>query len=481
MTIINDNFLLKSPHAEKLFHDFAKSEPIIDYHCHLPPDQLAEDKRFENITQLWLYGDHYKWRAMRTNGIDEHFITGEASDKEKFLKWAETVPQTVRNPLFHWTHLELSRYFGVNKYLNPTSAEAIYEECNALIQTEKFSARNIPLNMNVKVICTTDDPIDSLEHHRLLQAEAYPVSVFPTFRPDNLLKIDQPDFFRGYLQKLAAVSNKVISSIEDFLEAIEQRIDFFHEVGCRLSDHGLNYIFASDFTLSGVRESFLKVTNGGTITSEEAEAFKSFLLYEVGKMYHAKGWTQQFHLGALRDNNARFLRTLGADCGVDSIADFEQAERMSRYFNRLDNEDALAKTIIYNLNPSQNEVFATMIGNFQDGKIAGKMQFGSGWWFLDQKDGMEKQLNALSNMGLLSRFVGMLTDSRSFLSYPRHEYFRRTLCNLLGEDIKNGELPHDYEWIGGIVKNICYGNAKQYFGFKESLKEKADQQVAISY
>ncbi|MEH0153116.1 glucuronate isomerase [Limibacter armeniacum] len=464
-TIFTENFLLQNKTAEALYHEYAKSLPIIDYHCHLPPNELAANKQFENLTQVWLYGDHYKWRAMRTYGIDEKYVTGQASDQEKFQMWAKTVPQTVRNPLFHWTHLELNRYFGIDEYLNEKSADSIYQACNEKLTSGDFSARALPVQMNVKVICTTDDPTDSLEHHLKLQAENYAVKVLPTFRPDNVLRIDEPAFFLDYIQKLEKAANQDIATLDDLLSALMSRVEFFHQVGGRLSDHGLNYLFSADFHLDTVKNAFLKARNGQAVNPENAEQYKSYVLYELGKMYHAKGWTQQFHLGAIRNNNERFLRTLGADCGVDSIGDFSHAENMSRYFNRLDNEDALAKTIIYNLNPADNEIFATMIGNFQDGRTAGKMQFGSGWWFLDQKDGMEKQMNALSNMGLISQFVGMLTDSRSFLSYPRHEYFRRVLCNLFAKDMESGLLPHDMQWMGGIISDICYYNAEKYFRF----------------
>ncbi|NMM49692.1 glucuronate isomerase [Marinigracilibium pacificum] len=465
-TIINDDFLLQSEHARRLYNDFAKDEPIIDYHCHLPPDQLGNDHRFENLTQIWLYGDHYKWRAMRTMGVDEKYITGGASDEEKFMWWAKTVPMTVRNPLFHWTHLELNRYFGIDEYLNESSAKKIYEMCNEKLATADFSARGIPKMMNVRVICTTDDPTDDLSYHQKLKADSYEVKVYPTFRPDNILRIDDRDFFLSYISKLSQASGIEISSVKNLIDALRKRVDYFESAGCKLSDHGLNYIDAVDFDDSVVCKALDKALNGNPVSIEEANQYKSYILNQLGKMYHEKGWTQQFHLGAIRNNNQRLLDTLGADVGVDSIGDFSHAVAMSKFFNRLDQENSLAKTIVYNLNPADNEIFATMMGNFQDGTVAGKMQFGSGWWFLDQKDGMEKQINALSNMGILSQFVGMLTDSRSFLSYPRHEYFRRTLCNLLGNDMTNGELPIDYDWIGSIVKNICYANAEKYFGFE---------------
>ncbi len=465
-TIISEDFLLHNGPARELYHQYAKDQPIIDYHCHLPPDELAEDIRFENLTHIWLKGDHYKWRAMRANGIDEKYITGSESDEKKFNKWAETVPNTIRNPLFHWTHLELKRYFGIDEYLNEDSAGSIYERCNEQLHSPEFSARQIPVKMNVRVICTIDDPTDALEFHKKLRSEKYEVDVRPTFRPDNALRIDETAFFRDYMEKLGDCSDIDIRSVDDLIKALKNRIDYFHSIGCRLSDHGLNYLYSVDFEDREVKASFSKALDGKGIDPEAAEQYKSMVLYELGKMYHAKGWTQQFHLGALRNNNTRLLNTLGTDSGVDSIGDFRHAENLSGYFDRLDKEDALAKTILYNLNPADNEVLATMIGNYQDGKIAGKMQFGSGWWFLDQKEGMEKQINALSNLGLISQFVGMVTDSRSFLSYPRHEYFRRILCNMFGRDVESGELPNDLDWIGKIIQNICFHNAKKYFGFE---------------
>lgn len=464
-TIINQDFLLYSEAAKRLYHDYAKNEPIIDYHCHLPPDELANDIQFNDLTHIWLNGDHYKWRAMRANGVNEKYITGDANPKEKFMKWAETVPYTVRNPLFHWTHLELKRYFDIDEYLNPKSAEAIWEACNAKLATKEFSARNIPKNRHVEVICTTDDPIDDLSHHQKMITDGYSVKVRPAFRPDNAIKIEQPQQYVNYLQQLSRVSDINIQSLKDLLEALQKRIAYFHANGCRLSDHGLNQIPLGKPDEAAAAKTFEKALAQQPVSAEEIDQFKLQVLVALGKMYHEKGWIQQFHVGALRDNNKRLLSKVGADVGVDSIGDFPQAISLSHYFNLLDQANALTKTILYNLNPADNEIFATMIGNFQDGSVAGKMQFGSGWWFLDQKNGMESQMEALSNMGLISQFVGMLTDSRSFLSYPRHEYFRRVLCNLFGNDIEKGELPADYDWIGGIVKNICYQNARDYFDF----------------
>ena len=462
---LGEDFLLSNDTAVRLYEEYAKDMPIIDYHCHLPPEDIASNKQFKNLTDIWLAGDHYKWRAMRALGVDEHYITGPASDREKFQKWAWAVPYTMRNPLYHWTHLELKRYFGVTDILNEKSADDIYDRCNELIATPDYTARAIQKKMKVETVCTTDDVIDTLEHHKKLAEENYETGVYPTFRPDKILKIEDGTFYRDYVSKLNEMSGAEVKDLSSLLDALKNRIDFFHDHGCRLSDHGLEVIYASDFDEAQVGQSIAAVLSGKEISGEQALAYKSCVLFHLGKFYHSKGWTQQFHLGALRDTNTRLLQNLGADCGVDSIGDFSQAVSMKKYFDRLDQENTLAKTVLYNLNPGDNEVFATMAGNYNDGSIAGKMQFGSGWWFLDQKDGMEKQMNALSNLGVLSQFVGMLTDSRSFLSYPRHEYFRRILCNLIGTDIENGELPNDVPWLGQMVSNICYYNAKSFFGF----------------
>lgn len=462
---LDDHFLLESPTAERLYHEFAKEQPILDYHCHLSPADIASDRQFVNLTQIWLEGDHYKWRAMRTNGIPERYCTGDADDYEKFLKWAETVPYTVRNPLYHWTHMELKRPFGIEKLLNRDSARDIYDHCNLLLQQPEYSTRGILQQMNVQVICTTDDPIDSLAHHQQIAQDDFGIKVLPAFRPDKSLGVDQPESFNAYMDQLTAVTGSSLAHYVDLLDALQQRMDFFHEQGCRLSDHGLERLYAVDFSDSEVNRIFHKVRLGHQLSPEEVEQFRSALLFHLGEMYHEKGWTQQFHLGALRNNSSRMKRILGPDTGFDSIGDFSQARHLARFLDRLDRDDKLAKTILYNLNPGDNELLATMIGNFNDGSIPGKLQYGSGWWFLDQKDGMEKQLNALSNMGLLSRFVGMLTDSRSFLSYPRHEYFRRILCNLIGRDVEKGELPPEIDWLGEVVSRICYTNAKDYFQF----------------
>jgi glucuronate isomerase len=462
---LDDNFLLQTETARTLYHEYAKQMPIIDYHCHLPPDQIAEDKSFENLAQIWLYGDHYKWRAMRTNGINEAYCTGDKSDYEKYEQWAATVPYTMRNPLYHWTHLELQRYFGVNEVLNPSTAKDIYEKCTALLQTPEYSVRGLLNKMNVKVVCTTDDPIDSLEYHQKIKEDGVEVKVLPTFRPDKAMAVENVANFVTYVGKLEAVVGRSLSTLEEYLGALKERHDFFAEMGGKLSDHGLEQIYAEDYTEDEIAAIFLKIKGGSELTLEEQLKFKSAMLIHFAIWDWEKGWTQQFHLGALRNNNLRAMRELGPDTGWDSIGDFDQGKALSKFLGKLDENNQLAKTILYNLNPRDNELMATMIGNFNDGSVAGKIQFGSGWWFLDQKDGMEKQINALSNLGLLSRFVGMLTDSRSFLSFPRHEYFRRILCNILGNDVENGELPNDIPWIGKMVQDICYNNAKEYFGF----------------
>jgi glucuronate isomerase len=465
---LSDDFLLQTETARHLYHEHAAPQPIIDYHCHLPPDQIAQNRQFENITQIWLYGDHYKWRAMRANGVNERFITGDASDWEKFEKWAETVPYTMRNPLYHWTHLELRRYFGITELLNKDSARRIFDQCNALLQTPDYSVQGLLRKMNVKVVCTTDDPADSLEYHQQIASQDLSTLVLPTFRADKSMTPEAADY-RAYLDRLGAAAGVAITTFADLQAALRQRHDFFASLGCRLSDHGLEQIYAADYTSEEIEAIFAQALAGAILSEEDIIQFKSAMLIFLAELDWEKGWTQQFHLGALRNNNSRALRQLGPDTGWDSIGDFSQGRALSRFLDRLDNQDKLAKTIIYNLNPADNDLIATMTGNFNDGSVAGKVQFGSGWWFLDQKDGMEKQMNALSNMGLLSRFVGMLTDSRSFLSFPRHEYFRRILCNLLGRDVEEGELPaEELSWIGQLVENISYGNANSYFGFEKA-------------
>jgi len=462
---LTEDFLLQTETAKILYHNYAENMPIFDYHCHLPVEEIADNRNFENLTQIWLNGDHYKWRAMRANGIDEHFITGKANDYEKFEAWASTVPKTLRNPLYHWTHLELKRYFDISdKLLNPDTAGEIYDTCSEMLQTKTFSTRGILQRMNVKVVCTTDDPVDALEYHQQIKAdESVAIKILPAFRPDRAMGVESPEAFNQWVGKLEAAADVHINDYPSFLEALEKRHTFFHQMGCRLSDHGIEYPSASDYTLSDITRFFADIRQGRSLQPEEILQFKSAMLLAFARMDAEKGWTQQFHLGALRNLNTNAMQVLGPDTGYDSIGDFEIARPLAKFLDTLDRDGKLAKTIIYNLNPRDNELIATMIGNFQDGTVPGKMQFGSGWWFNDQKDGIEQQLNALSNMGLLSRFVGMLTDSRSFLSYPRHEYFRRILCNLLGDDVENGELPHDIELIGNMVKDICYRNAVDYF------------------
>jgi glucuronate isomerase len=461
---IHDNFLLENKFAEELYHNYSKNQPIIDYHNHLSPQHIAENTIFDNITKVWINGDHYKWRAMRTLGVNEQFITGNASDKDKFLQWGKTVPYTMRNPLYHWTHLELARYFDINELLNEKSAESIYEQASAKINSSEFSTQNLLKKVNAELVCTTEDPIDTLEFHQQLAKSDFGVKVSTAFRPDKAILISN-DGYNEYLNKLAEVVGSEINSYSDLCSALKNRIEYFNSNGSKLSDHGLDQIYFENFTENEVNSIFKKKRENAELTKEEALKFQSAILLFLSETYHEFGWVQQFHLGALRNNNARMHRILGPDTGWDSIGDFSQAQKLSGFLNALDAKDKLTKTIIYNLNPADNEVMATMIGNFNDGSVKGKVQFGSGWWFLDQKDGMTKQLNALSNMGLISCFVGMLTDSRSFLSFPRHEYFRRILCNLLGDEIKRGELPNDMQWIGKMVSDISYNNAKEYFKF----------------
>ncbi|MGH7494753.1 MAG: glucuronate isomerase [bacterium] len=464
---ITENFLLQNETAAELYHTYAKAQPIIDYHCHLPPQEIAENKKFANLTQIWLYGDHYKWRAMRTNGVDERYCTGDAPDWEKFLAWAGTVPKTLRHPLYHWTHMELKRPFGISgKLLNQDTAREIWETCSEMLVREEFSTRGIMQQMNVRLVCTTDDPVDSLEYHQSIRQDAsFNIRVLPAFRPDKGLAVENVAAFREWVSKLGAAAGVEINHFADYIGALRKRRDFFHAQGCRLSDHGIETAYAEDYTEAEIKSVFGKALAGKNLDRSETLKFKSAMLYELGLMYHEKGWVQQFHLGALRNNNSRMFRTLGPDTGFDSIGDFEIARPLAKLLNRLDDGNHLAKTILYNLNPRDNELMATMIGNFQDGSSAGKMQYGSAWWFLDQLDGMKKQLEALSNMGLLSRFIGMLTDSRSFLSYPRHDYFRRLLCNILGEEMEKGLIPNDQALVGGMVAGICFNNANEYFGF----------------
>jgi glucuronate isomerase len=463
---LDEHFLLTGKVAQRLYHEFAAELPIIDYHCHLPPDQIAGDILFENITRAWLYGDHYKWRAMRANGVAEEYCTGGRSDLEKFGKWAETVPYTMRNPLYHWTHLELQRYFGCKELLGPSTAHKIYRKCNDMLQTREYSVRHLLRKMKVEVVCTTDDPLDSLEHHRQIMKDGGGgVRVCPAFRPDKAMNTDDPAAFSAYTTRLEAAADINIGSFQQYLQALKKRHDFFGEMGCTVSDHGLDQLYADDYSSNELENIFSKLRSGKEASPDESRQLKSALLFECAVWDWEKGWVQQFHLGALRNNNSRALRTLGPDTGWDSIGDLPQGRALSAFLDRLDDQDRLAKTILYNVNPADNELMAAMIGNFNDGSSAGKIQYGAAWWFMDQKDGMSRQLNALSNLGLLSRFVGMLTDSRSFLSFPRHEYFRRLLCNLFGEEIEKGELPDDIPWIGKVITDICYYNAKNYFGW----------------
>jgi len=464
---ITEDFLLQNDAAVTLYHEYARDLPIIDYHCHLPPKQIADDHRFENLTQIWLYGDHYKWRAMRANGVPERYCTGDASDFEKFQKWAETVPYTLRNPLYHWTHLELKRPFGISdRLLCPETAEGIWEECNAKLAEDDFSCRGIMQQMNVALVCTTDDPTDSLAYHAVIAADSsFAIRVLPAFRPDKAMTVDSPELFNAWVDRLSEAAEVDVQDYEAFMEALRKRHDFFHSMGCRLSDHGISTFYAEDYTQSEINTVFRRIRRGNDLREEEILKFKSAMLYEFAGLDHEKNWTQQYHFGALRNNNTRQFEVLGPDMGYDSIGDFDVARPLVRFLDRLDRNGRLTRTILYNLNPRDNDLVATMVGNFQDGPQPGKMQFGSGWWFLDQKDGIEKQLESLSNQGLLSRFVGMLTDSRSFLSYTRHEYFRRILCNLLGTEMEQGLLPNDPELIGRMVRDISYDNAAGYFGF----------------
>jgi len=459
---MDDNFLLMNKTAETLYHEFAKDMPIFDYHCHLNPAEIAENKSYKNITQIWLGGDHYKWRAMRSNGVTEDYITGDRPDKEKFMKWAETMVNCIGNPLYHWTHLELRRFFGIDTLLSPETAEEIWEKANAMLATEEFTARELIKRSNVKALCTTDDPIDTLEHHIAIKENTtFDVKVLPTFRPDKSFNINK-EGFAEWIARLGQVTNKEISSFDALLEALKERIQFFHEVGCRVSDHGLDPVMYAAGTSEDADSIFTKGLAGEEISEEELKIYKGKIMLFLGREYSRLGWVMQLHTGCMRNNSTRMFRELGADTGFDSIGDKVSAEDLSRLLDALDDTDELPKTVLYNLNPRENEVLGTMIGCFQGGGIPGKIQFGSGWWFLDQKDGMIKQMITLGNLGLLSRFIGMLTDSRSFLSYTRHEYFRRILCNILGTWVEEGEVPSDMKLLGKMVEDICYNNVKDY-------------------
>ncbi len=461
---INEDFLLTNRIAQKLYHQYAENKPIIDFHCHLSPQMIAEDRQFKNLTQAWLEGDHYKWRAMRTNGMNERYCTGDASDEDKFRKWAETVPATVGNPLYHWTHLELARYFNIFELLSPSTADSIYEKTGSLLQTGEFTIRSLLRKMKVEVVCTTDDPADNLEHHRKLNG-TFEIKVLPTFRPDNVLKTEDPDKFQAYIRRLGDAAGIEITDFSSMIEALDSRHSFFHETGGRVSDHGLDRFYFDSFTSGEADKYFKQALKGKMLTSEESEKYKTAVMTELCRMNHKRGWTQQFHAGALRNNNTRMFRKLGPDTGWDSIAVPQDASRMSKFLNNLDETDQLAKTILYNLNPADNEMMITMAGNFNDGSTAVKVQYGPAWWFFDQKSGMEKHLKDLSALGLLRRFIGMVTDSRSFLSYPRHEYFRRLVCNYVGEEVEKGLIPDDDELLRPLIEGISYKNAKEYFGF----------------
>ena len=462
---MTDDFLLQSEAARTLYHKHASKMPIFDYHCHIVPADIAEDKRYENLSQVWLYGDHYKWRAMRSNGVGERYCTGDASDWEKFAKWAETVPYTMGNPLYHWTHLELKNVFGIEGILlGPDTAREIYDQCSEMLREPEFSCRGLMRQANVRAICTTDDPTDTLEHHAKIKADGFEIKVLPTWRPDKGMATEDVRALNAWIDKLGQCVNVDVVDFGSYLEAMKVRHEFFHEMGCRLSDHGLETAYAQEYTAEEIEAIFGKLRGGTEVSEIESLKFKSAMMHEFGVMDHAAGWTQQVHFGPIRSNSTRIARLIGPDTGFDSIGDLAIAKPLARYLDGLDVVEKLPRTILYNINPAHNAVMATMIGNFQDGSTPGKMQFGSGWWFLDQKDGMERQLTDLSSLGLLSRFVGMLTDSRSFLSYPRHEYFRRILCNFVGGQIDRGELPAEMGLIGGMIENICFNNAVDYFG-----------------
>lgn len=463
---IHDDFLLQTKTARRLYHEYAASQPILDYHTHLSPRDIAEDRRFTDLFEIWLAGDHYKWRAMRANGVDERYCTGEDAPYEKFLAWAKTVPDTLRNPLYHWTHLELKRYFGIDELLNEQTAPAIWAQANEQLQSPELSTQGILRKFDVQALCTTDDPTDDLAWHKKIARSGCPTRVYPTFRPDKALAVDKPEAFNAWLDCLAEVSDMEIRRLPQFLEALAQRHELFHEAGCRLADHGLPHSYADFPSEATASVLFDRVRSGHAADAEQHGQFASYLMLFFGRLNAQRGWTMQLHLGALRNANTRAFGRLGPDTGFDSIGDFPQAASLAAYLDCLDQDDALPKTILYNSNPRDNSVFAAMLGNFQDGTIPGKMQFGSGWWFLDTQEGIKWQLNALSHNGLLARFIGMLTDSRSFLSFPRHEYFRRVLCNLIGQDVEAGLLPDDDALLGPLIQNICFQNAKNYLGLE---------------
>jgi len=461
---IHDDFLLTNKTASRLYHQYSSNQPVIDFHCHLSPAMIADDRQFDNLTQAWLEGDHYKWRAMRTNGIDEKYCTGKVPDVDKFRKWAETVPATAGNPLYHWTHLELARYFGIYDLLNPTSADAIYEKASGMLRTKEFSIRSMLKKFKAEVICTTDDPADSLEFHKKLKG-TFDILILPTFRPDNVIKTEDPEKFKAYIEKLGISVNREIIDFPTLIEVLDERHNFFHHMGGRLSDHGLDRFYFASFTATEIDKTFKRLLKGEHITAEESEKYRTAAMTELCRMNHKRGWTQQFHVGALRNNNSRAFRLLGPDTGWDSIGAPQDPFKMSRFLNSLDDTAQLGKTILYNLNPADNEMLITMAGNFNDGSTKAKVQYGAAWWFLDQKTGMEKHIKDLAALGLMRRFIGMVTDSRSFLSYPRHEYFRRVVCNFVGEEVEKGSIPDEEELLKPLIEGISYRNAKEYFGF----------------
>lgn len=462
---LDENFLLESKTAENLYHGYAKDMPIIDYHNHLSPQLIADDPCFENLTQAWLNGDHYKWRGMRWNGVNEKYCTGDAGDWEKFEQWSAAVPYMIRNPLFHWTHLELQRYFGVKEILNPVSARRVYDECTEKLRSRDYSVRNLLRMMKVQVVCTTDDPTDTLEYHHVIARSDFEIKVYPSFRPDKAMAVDNTGTFNQYVDKLEAITERSADNYEGFLAILKNRHDFFADMGCRATDHGLNEMYAEDHTDSEIREIYTKIRKGGELYEIEKRKFKSAVLHAIAEWNHEKNWVQQYHLGPLRNNNSRMMKSLGPDTGWDSMGSSVNIREIGKFLDRLDRNNTLTKTIMYSINPYDNEMLTSMAGNFNDGSFPGKIQCGAPWWFNDQKTGILQHFDAISNMGLLSRFLGMLTDSRSFLSFPRHEYFRRILCNMLGKEMESGELPHDEKWIGQIVQDICYYNTKRYFGF----------------
>ena len=463
MSFINDDFLLTTDAARELYHGYAEKMPIIDYHCHLPPAEIAEDKTWENIAQVWLGGDHYKWRQMRSNGVDERFVTGDASWHDKFVKFAETMEVLLKNPLFDWSHLELARYFGVEERLSRATAESIWERCNARLREPGFSARGFMVRSNVKAVCTTDDPVDTLEHHKAVADSGFAVRVLPTWRSDKAGKIDEPAAWNAWMDRLAAAAGTPVRTWDDFLDAMDKRHAFFESRGCVVSDYGITEIFAAPYTTGEIKAIFKKVREGGVATPAEAYKFKSAWLYEGLCADARANWSTQLHYSCLRNANSRMMQKLGPDTGFDCIGEWNVAESLARLFDRLESEDALPRTILYSLNPKDNEMLASLMGSFQKGPDRGKLQLGAAWWFLDQKDGMKKQIEALASLGCLGNFVGMLTDSRSFLSYTRHEYFRRILCGKLGEEMARGEIPNDIAWVGGLVEDIAYNNANRYF------------------